>query len=42
MLQNKEDLLQELIEKYAKMYMKMAYNKGIPYDDVEDVVMEAF
>lgn len=42
MLQSKEDLLQELIEKYAKLYMKMAYSKGVPYADVEDVVMEAF
>lgn len=42
MPQNNNELLQELIEKYAKMYMKMAYNRGVPYDDAEDVVMEAF
>lgn len=42
MPQDKNELLQELIEKYAKMYMKLAYNRGVPYDDVEDVVMAAF
>lgn len=42
MPQNKEELLRELIDKYAKIYMKMAYNRGVPYDDVEDIVMDAF
>lgn len=42
MPQDKNELLQELIDKYARMYMKLAYNRGVPYDDVEDIVMEAF
>lgn len=42
MPQNKDELLQELIDKYLKMYMKLAYNKGVPYEDVEDVVWDAF
>lgn len=42
MPQDKDELLQELMEKYAKMYMKLAYNRGVPYDDVEDIVMAAF
>lgn len=42
MPQDKNELLQELIDKYARMYMQMAYRRGVPYDDVEDVVMDAF
>lgn len=42
MPQDKDEMLRELIEKYAKMYMKYAYSRGVPYDDVEDVVMDAF
>lgn len=42
MLQDKNKLLQELIDKYLKMYMKLAYRRSVPYDDVEDVVMAAF
>lgn len=42
MPQDKDELLRELIEKYAKMYMKYAHGKGVPYDDAEDVVMDAF
>lgn len=42
MQRDKEELLRELIDKYAKMYMKYAHDKGVPYDDVEDVVMDAF
>lgn len=42
MPQDKAKLLQELMDKYARMYMKLAYNRGVPYDDVEDVVMAAF
>lgn len=42
MPQDKNELLRELIDKYARMYMKLAYNRGVPYDDVEDVVMDAF
>ena len=37
-----EELLQMLIEKYAKLYMKIAFDNGVPYADAEDVVMEAF
>lgn len=42
MPQDNEDLLRELIDRYAKMYMKLAYDNGVPYDDVEDIVFEAF
>lgn len=42
MPQNKTELLQDLIDKYAKMYMKYAYEQGAPYDEVEDIVMDAF
>lgn len=42
MFQEKEALLQELLERYSKLQMKYAFNFGIPYDDVEDVVMEAY
>lgn len=39
MPQDKDELLQVLITKYAQMYMKLAYAIGVPYDDVEDIVM---
>ena len=42
MPQDKDELRQVLITKYAQMYMKLAYAIGVPYDDVEDIVMEAF
>ena len=42
MSQKDQELLQDLIQKYAKLFMKLAYNNGVPYDDVEDVVMDAF
>ncbi len=42
MLKSEEALLQELIDKYAKMYMKLAYNSGVPSENAEDVVTEAF
>ena len=42
MPQDKDELLRELVEKYAKMYMKLAYDNGVPYDDAEDVVIDAF
>ena len=38
MLKSEEALLQELIDKYAKMYMKLAYNSGVPSENAEDVV----
>ena len=41
MPRNNEELLHELIKKYARLYMKMAKDKGIPFDDVEDIVMDA-
>ena len=40
MPQDKDELLQVLITKYAQMYMKLAYAIGVPYDDVEDIVMK--
>ena len=42
MPQNNTELLQDLINKYARMYMKFAYEQGAPYDDLEDIVMDAF
>ncbi|MCI9569507.1 MAG: sigma-70 family RNA polymerase sigma factor [Lachnospiraceae bacterium] len=42
MPREKEALLQELIERYSKMHMKQAYNNGVPYDDVEDIVLGAY
>ena len=42
MPQDKDELLQVLITQYAQMYMKLAFAIGVPYDDVEDIVMEAF
>mgnify|MGYP000614223233 CR=1 FL=1 len=33
MPQDKDELLQVLITKYAQMYMKLAYAIGVPYDD---------
>ena len=41
MPQKDTKLLQDLVQKYAKLFMKMANNAGIPYDDAEDVVMES-
>ena len=42
MPQDKDELLQVLITQYAQMYMKLAYAIVVPFDDVEDIVMEAF
>ena len=42
MPQKDDKLLQDLIEKYAKVYMKMACNNGAPESDAEDIVMDAF
>lgn len=36
------NMLQNLVEKYAKLYMQLACRNGVPYDDAEDVVMESF
>lgn len=41
MPQKDNTLLQELVEKYVKLFAKLAYNNGVPYDDAEDVAMEA-
>ena len=41
MPQKDTKLLQDLVQKYAKLFMKMANNAGIPYDEAEDVVMES-
>ena len=32
-------MLQALMRKYARMYMKLACEYGVRYDDAEDVVM---
>lgn len=42
MPQDKEALLRKLIEAYSRMYMKMAYDMGVPYDDAEDIVLDAY
>ena len=42
MPQNNNELLQRLVDKYAKMYMKLACTRGVPQSDAEDVVMSAF
>lgn len=42
MPQKDDKLLQDLIEKYAKVYMKLACNNGAPESDAEDIVMDAF
>lgn len=42
MPREKDEQLRVLVEKYAKICMKIAYDNGVPYDDVEDVVMEVF
>lgn len=41
MPQKNEKLLHDLIEKYAKIFAKLAWRYGVPYDDAEDVAMEA-
>jgi len=42
MQQKDTTLLYDLIRKYARMYMKLACEYGVRYDDAEDVVMESF
>ena len=41
MLQKDDKLLQDLLEKYTRLYLKFAISNGAPYDDAEDIVMEA-
>ena len=41
MPQKDEKLLHDLIEKYAKLFAKLAYRYGVPIDDAEDVAMDA-
>ena len=36
------ELFGRLINKYSRMYMKLARANGVPYDDAEDVVMDSF
>ncbi|MCI8512464.1 MAG: sigma-70 family RNA polymerase sigma factor [Lachnospiraceae bacterium] len=42
MPQKDDTMLRELIDKYAKVFMKLAARRGVPYDDVEDIVTDAF
>jgi len=42
MPQKDDKLLQDLIEKYTKLFLNMAIRNGVPYDDAEDVVLDAF
>ena len=39
MPQNSIELLQKLMEKYSRVFMSFAGKQGVPYDDVEDIVM---
>ncbi len=41
MPQKDDKLLHDLIVKYAKLFATLAYRYGVPYDDAEDVAMEA-
>ena len=41
MPQKDDKLLQDLLDKYTKLYLKLAISNGAPYDDAEDIVMEA-
>lgn len=41
MPQKDDKLLQDLVGRYAKLFMKLACNSGVPYDDAEDIAMEA-
>lgn len=42
MPQNSVELLQKLMEKYSRVFMSFAGKQGVPYDDVEDIVMASF
>ena len=42
MPQNSIELLQKLMEKYSRVFMSFAGKQGVPYDDVEDIVMASF
>lgn len=42
MPQNSIELLQKLMEKYSRVFMSFARKQGVPYDDVEDIVMASF
>ena len=42
MPQNSIELLQKLMEKYSRVFMSFAVKQGVPYDDVEDIVMASF
>lgn len=41
MPQKDDKLLQDLLDKYTNLYLKLAVSNGAPYDDAEDIVMEA-
>lgn len=41
MPQKNEKLLHDLIENYATTFARLALRYGVPYDDAEDIVMEA-
>lgn len=41
MPQKDDKLLQDLLDKYTKLFLKLAISNGAPYDDAEDIVMEA-
>mgnify|MGYP003292146617 CR=1 FL=1 len=42
MPQKDDKLLQDLIKKYARLFLKLAISHGVPCDDAEDIVMDAF
>ena len=42
MPQKDDKLLQDLIKQYTRLFLKLAIKHGAPYDDAEDIVMDAF
>ena len=41
MSQKDEKLLRDLLDKYTKLFLAFAIKNGAPYDDAEDIVMDA-
>ena len=42
MPQKDDKLLQDLIRQYTRLFLKLAIKHGAPYNDAEDIVMDAF
>ena len=41
MSQKDDTLLRDLLDRYTKLYLKLAIKNGAPYDDAEDIVFDA-